>query len=73
MQRYGILKRLGNGAAMWVCAANDLTQAKSTMQTLSEQTGFEYFIHDFHAGMVVASSRGTKPSAIDSPVVPDRT
>jgi hypothetical protein len=67
MERYGIFKRLGNGAAMWVCAADDLTKAKSTIQTLSEETGLEYFIHDFQAGSVVASSWTKKPSGIDSP------
>ena len=68
MERYGIFKRLGNGAAMWVCAADELTQAKGTIEALSRQNGLEYFIHDFHAGSVVASSRKTKPSAVvDSP------
>ncbi|SPE32251.1 hypothetical protein SBA2_670094 [Acidobacteriia bacterium SbA2] len=66
MERYGLFKRLANGAAMWVCAADDLKQAMSTIQSLSEQTGLEYFIHDFQAGTVIASSRKTKPSAIDS-------
>jgi len=67
MERYGIFKSLANGAAMWVCAADDLAHAKATIQTLSEQTGLEYFIHDFHAGSVVASSRTKKPPATDSP------
>jgi hypothetical protein len=67
MERFGLFKRLANGAAMWVCAANDLKQAMTTIQTLSEQTGLEYFIHDFQAGTVVASSRKKNPSGIDSP------
>ena len=66
MERYGIFKRLANGAAMWVCAADDLTHAKTTIQTLSEEAGLEYFIHDFHAGTVIASSRKNKA---DSPTI----
>jgi hypothetical protein len=60
MERYGLFKRLANGAAMWVCASEDLKQARATIQNLSEQTGLEYFIHDFQAGTVVVSSRKKK-------------
>ena len=73
MERYGVFKRLANGAAMWVCAANDLTQAMGSLKTLSEQTGLEYFIHDFHAGTVVASSRRMKPAEVDSSGLPEGT
>jgi hypothetical protein len=67
MERYGLFKRLANGAPMWVCAADDLAKAKNTIQTLSQQTGLEYFIHDFHSGTVVASSRKTKTSEVEPP------
>jgi len=71
MEQYGLFKRLSNGAAMWVGAANDLTQAKDTIQTLSDQTGLEYFIHDFHAGTVVASYRRKKPPGVDPTGMPE--
>ena len=67
MERYGLFKRLANGASMWVCAANDLNQAKGTIETLSEQVGFEYFIYDFQAGTVVASIRKKESPKTDSP------
>jgi hypothetical protein len=67
MERYGLFKRLASGAPMWVCAANDLAKAKDTIQNLSEQTGLEYFIHDFRSGTLVASSRQTEISEVEPP------
>ena len=71
MERYGLFKRLANGAPMWVCAADNLAKAKDTIQKLSQQTGLEYFIHDFHSGTLVASSRKMKTLEVDPPGLPE--
>jgi hypothetical protein len=67
MERYGLFKRLSNGAPMWVCASDDLAKAKDIIQTLSELSGLEYFIHDFQAGTLVASSRKMIASEVEPP------
>jgi hypothetical protein len=61
MQRYGVFKRFPKGGYLWVCPANDLTEAKTQMRELARTTGHEHFVHDFVLAQSVATSlEGTK-------------
>ena len=56
MERYGLFKRFRRGGCMWVCPANDLTEAKTLMQDLARKTGNEHFVRDFVLRRTVATS-----------------
>ena len=57
MERYGLFKKLSDGAPIWVSFEEDLPGAIARMKELDQQTGLEHFVHDFHSGMVIATSR----------------
>ncbi|MGA2078645.1 MAG: hypothetical protein ABSH52_34595 [Terriglobia bacterium] len=57
MERYGVFKRFPNGSRLWVCPANDLTEARTKMLDSARKTGHEHFIRDFVLGQTVATSR----------------
>jgi len=54
MERFAVVKRLANGSSVWVCASDDLAEAKTKMLDLTRQTGLEHFVHDFLVGNSVA-------------------
>jgi hypothetical protein len=56
MERYGVFKTLPKGGYLWVCPANDLTEAKTQMLDLACTTGQEHFVYDFVLGQSVATS-----------------
>ena len=62
MERYGLFKKLADGSPMWVCAVANLPEGMALMYELARETGLEHFIHDFHDGVAVATSRDGKPS-----------
>jgi hypothetical protein len=68
VERYGLFKRLTDGSPLWVGAANDLTEAKAKIQALADKTGLEHFIHDFHSGTRVATSRNIDSLASSGPL-----
>jgi len=54
MERYAVVKRLANGSSVWVCASDDLDEAKTKMLDLTCQTGLEHVVHDFELGRAIA-------------------
>ncbi|HEV2425092.1 MAG TPA: hypothetical protein VGZ29_09730 [Terriglobia bacterium] len=58
MERYGLFKKLADGAPVWVSFENDLPGAIARMKELDQETGLEHFVHDFRSGVVIATSRG---------------
>jgi len=63
MERYGLFKKLADGAPMWVRGEDDLASAIIMINDLDRQTGLEHFIHDFRTGTIIATSRSRSPSA----------
>lgn len=63
MERYGLFKRLSDGAPLWVCAEENLNQAVSKTREMAQKTGLEHFAHDFRFGTTVAQAGTTKPQA----------
>lgn len=57
MERYGLFKKLADGAPIWVRFENDLHIAIARMKELEMETGLEHFVHDFREGKIVAGSR----------------
>ena len=60
MERYAVLMRLANGSSVWVCAADNLAEAKTKMLDLTCQTGLDHVVHDFELGRAVARVFGDK-------------
>lgn len=63
MERYGLFKRLADGAPIWVCGQDDLAIAIAAIKELDRKTGLEHFIHDFRDGIIVVTSRNGNASA----------
>lgn len=61
MERYGLFKKLADGVPIWVRFEDDLPSALDRMKEFDRQTGLEHFVHDFHNGKTVATSRSDDP------------
>jgi hypothetical protein len=63
MERFAMVKRLADGSSVWVCASDDLAEAKTKTLDLTSQTGLEHFVHDFLVGNAVGRVFDAKKGA----------